>query len=55
MLFIGAEFETEGLIAFYERSADMDLHIKDAKTMDAEVADSEAEPIAPWGGASVAG
>jgi hypothetical protein len=37
-----------GLIAFYGRSADLDLHIKAAQAMGAEVADSEAQPIAPW-------
>jgi threonine aldolase len=36
-----------GLIAFYGRSADLDLHIDGAKAMGAEVADSEAQPIAP--------
>ena len=37
-----------GLIAFYERSADLDLHIQGPKAMGAEVADPEAQPIAPW-------
>ena len=50
----GAGFVKRGKIGFYGlvalcwRGTDLDLHIEGAKPMGAEVADSEAQPIAPW-------